>query len=169
FWFQGSGISVVGNISAGNHGNAFVFYTLGLFGAQFQSANLVDPSIANGAPTIATDIVPVRQFTNNVGYASSIGLTVRYHSTNTSLFQTSKFWNNNLGIDLPYAQDVVLRDLSVINGQANKPNIGVSDNNTTKNIIYDNLTVSGYNKGIQLPRRGYAIVNGGTFTNNNQD
>src|SRR5262249_30879934 len=29
FWFQGPGVSVVGNISAGNQDNAFIFYTRG--------------------------------------------------------------------------------------------------------------------------------------------
>jgi Ca2+-binding RTX toxin-like protein len=174
FWFQGAGVSVVGNISAGNQGNAFVYYTLGLFGAQFSSANLVDPSIAGGAATIPIDLVPVRQFANNVGYASNIGLTIRYHLQNatagqTSSFENSKFWNNNLGIDLPYSQNLVLRNLKVIDGQVTKPDRGVSVNNTTKNITYDNLTVSGFNIGIYLPRQGNNIVNGGTFTNNNQD
>jgi hypothetical protein len=174
FWFQGAALSVSGNISAGNQGSAFVYYTLSLNGAQFPTANLVDTSIAGGAATIAGNLVPVRQFANNVGYASHIGLTVRYHLENatagqTSLFENSKFWNNNLGIDLPYAQNLILRNLKVTSGQVTKPDLGVGMNNTTKNITYDNLTVSGYNKGIQLARRGYSVVNGGTFTNNNQD
>ena len=174
FWFQGAGVSVVGNISAGNQGNAFVYYTLGLFGAQFPTANLANPSIAGGAPTIAVELVPVRQFANNVGYASHIGLTVRYQLQNaaagqTSLFENSSFWNNNLGVDLPYSQNLVLRNLKVINGQVTKPDVGIGANNSTKNITYDNLTVSGYNRGIYLGRRGYAIINGGTFTNNNLD
>jgi hypothetical protein len=174
FWFQGAGTSVVGNISAGNQGNAFVYYTLGLFGAQFSTANLVNPSIAGGAPTIANDLVPVRQFTNNIGYASHLGLTVRYQLQNAtagqiSLFENSSFWNNNLGIDLPYSQNLNLRNLKVINGQVTKPDVGIGSNNSTKNITYDNITVSGYNRGIYLGRRGYAIINGGTFTNNNTD
>jgi hypothetical protein len=37
------------------------------------------------------------------------------------------------------------------------------------NLIFDNLTVSGYTTGINLPRRGYAAVIGGTFTNNYYD
>ena len=85
-------------------------------------------------PRFANDLVPVRQFTNNVGYASHIGLTVRYHLQNatagqTSLFENSTFWNNNLGIDLPYAQNLVLRNLKVISGQITKPDVGVSMNN----------------------------------------
>jgi hypothetical protein len=135
---------------------------------------LVDPSIAGGAATIANDQVPVRQFTNNIGYASHIGLTIRYQLQNAtagqiSLFENSSFWNNNLGIDLPYSQNLYLRNLKVISGQATKPDVGIGANNSTKNITYDNLTVSGYNRGIYLGRRGYALINGGTFTNNNTD
>jgi hypothetical protein len=85
------------------------------------------------------------------------------------LFENSKFWNNNLGIDLPYSQNLVLHNLKVISGLGVKPDIGVSINNSTKNVTYDNLTVSGYSSGIYLPKRGYAIVTGGTFTNNTQD
>ena len=53
FWFQGAGVAVVGNISAGNQGHAFAYYTRGLYRkraqARFLSANLTNPSIANGA------------------------------------------------------------------------------------------------------------------------
>ena len=53
FWFQGSGISVTDNVAAGNEGNGFVFFSRGLIEGgvtkQFVSANLPDPSIANGA------------------------------------------------------------------------------------------------------------------------
>jgi hypothetical protein len=127
-----------------------------------------------GAPSIPGNLVPIRQFSNNTGYASDVGLTIRYHLENatagqTSLLENSTFWNDSVGIDLPYAQYAVLRNLKVINGQATKRDVGVSLNNSTKNIVYDNLTVSGYDRGIYLPRRGYAVVNGGTFTNNNED
>ena len=76
FWFQGAGVSVVGNISAGNQGNAFAYFTRGLNGAPFSTANLVDPSIVQGASNIDVSLVPVRQFSDNIGYASQTGLTV---------------------------------------------------------------------------------------------
>ena len=41
-----------------------------------------------------------------------------------------------------------------------------SENSTAYNITYDNLTVTGYNEGIELPLRGNATVNGGTYNNN---
>ena len=31
FWFQGAGVAVIGNVSAGNQGHAFAYYTRGLY------------------------------------------------------------------------------------------------------------------------------------------
>jgi hypothetical protein len=178
YWFQGAGTSVVGNISAGNQGNAFVYYTRGLYEgplpAQFVSANLPDPSIANGQPTIPVGLVPVRLFSGNVGYASHTGLQVRYHLENAthgarSIFQDSKFWNNSLGVDLPYAQNSSLRNLSILNGLPTKPTVGIRANMVTRNINYENLTITNHNTAIELPYRSQVLVNGGTFVNNNQD
>jgi hypothetical protein len=42
-------------------------------------------------------------------------------------------------------------------------------NLVTRNISYENLTVTNHNTAIELPERGQVVVNGGTFVNNNQD
>jgi hypothetical protein len=175
FWFQGAGISVTDNIAAGNQGNAFAFYTRGLIEGgvkkRFLSENLPDPTIANGAETIDVGQVPVREFDNNIGYASARGLLVRYHLEDAiheqqSVFQDSSFWNNSTGVDLPYAQQSILRNLSVVYAPGVLPQTGVGMNLVTRDIVYENLTVSGYNRGIVVPRRGYAIIRGGQFNNN---
>jgi hypothetical protein len=178
FWFQGAGVSVVGNISAGNQGHAFVFYTRGLYEggpqARFLSANLVDPSIAGGDPTISVGQVPMRAFKDNIGYASAYGLMVRYHLEDSthgarSLFESSSFWNNHVGVGLHYTQNTVLRNLSAITAQNPKPAVGVEQNLIAGNIEYDHLTVMGYATGIDMPRWGNNVVRGGTFNNNNSD
>ena len=175
FWFQGAGVSVVGNISAGNQGHAFAFYTRGLYEggpqARFPSANLVSPSIANGAPSISVGLVPMRAFKGNVGYASAIGLMVRYHLEDSthgvrSQFESSIFWNNHVGVALHYAQNSVLRNLMVISSQNPRPAVGIEQNLLTGNIEYDHLTVIGYATGIDMPRWGVNVVRGGTFFNN---
>ena len=172
FWFQGAGISVVGNISAGNQENAFVFYTRGLTEGgvkqQFLSANLPNPTIANGAEKIDIGAVPIRQFSGNVGYASHFGLMIRYHletppHNNASLFENSTFWNNEVGVTLPYTQHTVLRNLKLVTNATPRPYLGVTGNLSTQNITYENLSISGYFIGIDLPRHGINNVNGGTF------
>ena len=174
YWFQGAGISVVGNIAAGNQKNGFVFYTRGLneggVQQQFLSVNLANPSIAQGAEKISVGSVPIRQFSDNVGYASYYGLVVRYHlETAThganSIYENSKFWNNETGVYLPYTQHTVLRNLKLITNATPKPALGVAGNIQSQNNTYENLNISGYYFGIELPRRGTNIVTGGTFNN----
>jgi hypothetical protein len=174
FWFQGGGIAVVGNIAAGNEAHAFAYYTRGLYEggpqAQFQSVNLPNPAIAGGAATIGVGQVPVANFRDNTGYASATGLLVRYHLEDSthgerSLFENSTFWNNTVGVALHYAQNTVLRNLSVISGQNARPEIGIDQNLLTGNIEYDHLMVLGYRTGIDLPRWGTNVVRGGTFAN----
>jgi Ca2+-binding RTX toxin-like protein len=174
FWFQGAGVFVADNIAAGNQGSAFMYYTRGLVegGVQkeFLAANLTDPSIAQGASSIAVGLVPARLFTRNVGYASRVGLTVRYHLESavpgvSSVFQNSTFWNNEVGVTLPYSKHIVLQNDRILSNAVTRPAVGISGNYVTTDVTYSNLTVSGYTAGIELPRRGPVNVSGGTFNN----
>jgi hypothetical protein len=174
FWLQGAGVSVTNNIAAGNQGSAFAFYTRGLIEGgvqgQFLSANLPDPSLAGGAETIAVGKVPVSDFRNNVGYASAIGLSVWFQLQSAAhqqqaVFEDSQFWNNTTGVYVPYTRQTVLRNLSVIHSPDVMPPVGVGMNIVTRDITYDNLTVTGYDRGIEVARSGYALVQGGNFDN----
>ncbi|MEX2092009.1 MAG: G8 domain-containing protein, partial [Pirellulales bacterium] len=178
FWFQGAGIAVTGNIAAGNEGSAFVFYARGLIEGgvrqKFLSANLPDPSIADGAAEIDVQHVPMFQFENNRGYASATGLTVRYllqeaSHNQVSVFQDSKFWNNPTGVDLQYTQQTILRNLTIVktpDGDSGiSTGIGVNSNLVTRDIVYENLTLAGYYRGIIVPRQGSSIVVGGNYNN----
>jgi hypothetical protein len=175
FWFQGAGVSVVGNISAGNEGHAFVYYTRGLYEsnrqATFPAANLSNPAIAGGASSIPVGQVPITNFRDNVGYASHIGLTVRYHLEKSthgqqSVIENSKFWNNSTGVKVHYVERAVLRNLTVTRAQNNEYTAGVAQDGITGHITYENLSVSGYYEALQLPRWGNNVVRGGSFNNN---
>jgi Ca2+-binding RTX toxin-like protein len=174
FWFQGAGIDVVGNIAAGNHNAGFTYYTRGLiqggFETPFQTANLVDPSIASGAPTISVQQVPVRLFTNNTSYANTYGLIFRYNlqdSTHngTSLVQNSTFWNNATGITAPYAEHTTFRNINIINGLSVDTKEGINGNTSTKHMVYQDLNISGYFAGIVPPRQGSVTITGGNYSN----
>ena len=174
FWFQGAGISVTQNVSAGNDGSAYIFYTRGLIESgsarEFLSQNLSQPEIAGGAATISVQHVPIQQFQNNVGYASGVGLIVEYHLRDathglTGTFRDSTFWNNTTGVFLPYAQNTVLQNLVVLHSLGTYPFAGIDSNAVTRNIQYNNLTVVGYLRGIRLPVAGANVVNGGYFDN----
>ena len=60
--------------------------------------------------------MPVTNFRDNAGYASAVGLLMRYHLQGSphgsaASFENSQFWNNPLGVGLHYAQNSVLRNL----------------------------------------------------------
>ena len=176
FWFQGGGVSVIGNVSAGNQASAFFYYTKALSNGSngrvpFSTDNLVDASIANGAPTIAVGLVPIRAFNNNVGYSSHIGLTVRYHlqnptHTTRSYIENSKFWNNETGITLPYTENTTIRNVTILNATTLPPHSeGINGNIATKNNIFENLRVAGYFVGIVPARKGSTVINGGSWNN----
>jgi Ca2+-binding RTX toxin-like protein len=174
FWLQGAGVSVVDNVSAGNQGHAFAYYTRGLIESTgrgtFLAANLADPTIADRQTSIEVGQVPVTDFRGNIGYSSSMGLLIRYHLQNsthgkTSLFENSKFWNNTVGVGLHYSQNVVLRNLEVIQVPDPTHTNGIDADIIESNITYDNLTVIGYHTGIDMPRWGNNVVRGGTFRN----
>ncbi len=177
FWFQGAGITVVDNIATSSEGSGFIFYTRGLIEgsnglpAHYLTANLTDPSIAQGAETILVDHVPVKEFQRNEAYGSSIGFTIRYHLREVthngwSTFENSTFWNNEVGMDIPYTMQTNLRDIVIkrdISGVDSS--MGINSNPVTADILYDNLTIIGYNLGIVAPRSGASIIQGGTFQN----
>jgi hypothetical protein len=172
FWFQGTGIRVVNNVAAHAEGHGFIYFSQGLvFGGHvpmFDADNLVDPSIANGADSILTDDVPILEFSGNFGYASKVGVSIWYNQRNaghnaSSVIENSSFWNNETGAEMPYARNIILRSLTIKQDFASIGNIGVNTNAVSKNIIYDNLYVSGYHIGIEAAKRGYSIINGGAF------
>jgi hypothetical protein len=114
--------------------------------------------------------MPVFEFVNNVGYASSEGLATWYvmeHASvgQHSLVENSTFWNNTTGIDLGYTHRTELRNLTVFHAPSTEAMLGLKRNAVTTDIIYNNLTVVGYRMGIHLPTRGNSVVNGGYFDN----
>jgi hypothetical protein len=175
FWFQGTGTTVTDNIAAGNAGSGFIYFGRGLIQGgvetQFRSQNLPDPSVANGAATVRVGDVPVLQFARNTAYNSSIGLTVEYHMEDATYakygtFSDSTFWNDYEGVALPYSNQVILQNLTVVAPTSSvEPFVGIEVNDTTKNIVFNNLTVTGYHWGIDVPLVGITEINGGYYDN----
>lgn len=175
FWFQGTALSVRDNIAAGAEGAAFIYYTRGLkegtnVETPFQTENLLDPSVAGGADEILVEHVPLELFENNVGYASAIGMTVRYHLRDVehgqqSVFSDTTLWNNNVGLRIPYTEQSVFEDFDIFYRHGAYPQFGVFTNGATKDITYNDLSVRGYSWGISAARAGYTEINGGLLQN----
>jgi Ca2+-binding RTX toxin-like protein len=172
FWLHSPAVTVTNNIVSGSTGSAFFYYSRGLrFGSseiQFLAENLDDPALAGGNAKLPVMSVPIKLFEGNVGYSSNTGLTVRYNLRNSlhgarSLISDSTFWNNTLGVALPYANRTTLRDLTVIVDPAANGGYGVEINGDTQNIYYESLRVEGYKVALHLPVIGNNVVDGGRY------
>ena len=174
FWFQGGGVRAIGNIASGAEGSGFIYYMRGVREngqlRNFLSENLNDPSIAGGKPTIRVSEMPLQEFRENVAYASTQGLSVRYHMEFAQhnvpgVVDDSTFWNNRFGVDLSYSNQVVLQDLVILHDSEVLGARGVRTNGSARNFEYNNLTVVGYMRGVDAAMRGHTAINGGTFKN----
>ncbi|MGI9429425.1 MAG: hypothetical protein ACR2NM_12255, partial [Bythopirellula sp.] len=137
--------------------------------ATFSAANLADPSIAGGADAIAVDQVPIRRFQGNISYASHTGLIVRLHLRHarhlqSSVIEDSTFWNTEIGVSLPYTGQMILRDLTLQRTPDSRSSVGIGMHPDTTDVLYENLSISGYYTGIDVARRGYSLVKGVEFT-----
>ncbi len=174
FWLQGPGVEVVDNVAVGANGSGYIYYMIGLrengVTTHFDTANLLDPSIAKGAESMLMSEVPNRPFSDNVAYASDRGLTVQYvlrdavHNTQ-ALFENSIFWNNNTGVETSYSKNTTFRNTIVVHDPSDTPMFGVSRNIVTRNLTFENVVVVGYQYGVWVPRSGNTMVDGGFFAN----
>ncbi len=175
FWFQGAGVEVTDNIAANQSGSGFVFFTIGLVQSglgktMFPAANLVDSSIAGGQEMIEVGEVPILNFRNNVAYASTTGVTTRYHQlddthSEQSVIEDLTVWYTIVGVDLPYTNQTVLRDVHLEGFEDSPVGVGAFANIHTRNIVYDNVRVEGFALGIDTPRQGDNVIIGGFFNN----
>jgi hypothetical protein len=177
FWFQGAGIEVQDNVAVGQRHAGYVYFTRGLVEnglgtAEFLASNLVDPSWAAGAEHIDVGDVPIRLFKNNTAYASGDGFQTWFHLRNVkhtgrSVVEGLKVWNTQGGnaVFIPYTNQTTLRNVIVLGNPAKFSGTGIGRNDVTANIIYDNVRVENFEKGIAAPVNGSNLIQGGRFQN----
>lgn len=174
FWFQGGGVRVVDNVAMGQTGHGFVFFTRALEQdtgtTQFLTENLKNPRIANGNDTIRVGEVPLLEFRNNEAYANNTGTATRFHKlrethNDVSLIEDLRLWNNNRGLHIPYTNRTTLRNVEVIGDPDRPSGFGISRNNVTRNITYEDITVEGFRWGVQVPLRGENVLASGRLNN----
>ncbi len=182
FWFQGTNTTVTNNIAIGMPEGGFVYYPIN--GMQFDHQNEIDIAAANfdsaaaaafpGATSVAAWEVGVRDFENNITYASGNGFEAVYdHTKNVNVFKNSTAWNVNNGFFAPYSYNaiggphtnIILQNMTLL-GNLNAPSgQGISGNTNTGDIELDNVTAEGFNTGWGVDSHGLNAVNGGTFEN----
>jgi hypothetical protein len=172
FWFQGGGVVVVNNIAVGDRDTGFMFDTDGLdqdgLGeTMFLSANLQNPALAHGQPTIPVRNVPLREFTGNIAFASWSGVNVWNHLLRgdpaaQSVLSDTTVWNvSHSGVNVYNSAKVTLQNIQVLGSPALFPTWGIDGGGLERDITFENVSVTNASTGLRLPLRGTNQVMGG--------
>ena len=168
FWLQGPGVEVVDNISVGNAESGYIYFTASSE-AQFSAANLDDPSLAAGRDFVPVGTVPIKRFEGNLTYASRLGLETWFHLTHVndahSVIEDFTSWATAYrSIRNPYTGHTTFKNIVAVGDRQDfSSRIGINGNDVTNNITYENVDIRGFEIGIEMPRRGANVINGGYF------
>jgi len=179
FWLQGSGMIVEDNIATGHAAQGYLFYSRGLEepdlgGAEplFPSANLDVSSIADGRDAVPVSDVPITTFNDNVAYDSIEGVNLRYHLEKAEHDKYGKIrnvtlWNNETGMNVYYSRNLEVNGITIVTNVNEFDGTGLDHNDASENLVYRNVFIEGYFVGVDLPRGGDNVIDGGTFRNSN--
>jgi hypothetical protein len=167
FWFQGPGVEVEDNISAGNPEAAFIFFTASNQ-AEFDARNLADPTLAAGRATLPVGTVPLRLVRGNIAFASRDGLETWFHLTSMndgqSVIEDFTSWRTRgTGVFTPYTGNTTLRNVTVIGSTRHPSGTAFDRNNVTNNMTYDNVKAIGWEVGISVPVNRATVIRDGHF------
>ncbi|MEY2908272.1 MAG: hypothetical protein RLZZ602_795, partial [Pseudomonadota bacterium] len=188
FWLQGPGVRVEDNIVAGATGSGLILYAEALFQdglgiTTFPSANLPDPTAAEGAENVPVTLAPLAPFSGNIAYGSELGAQIYYHRTfiviedeqrsqaalafQTSVMEDMLLWGNANGMRINYTVDTTFRNIRIIGPADGLGDTGFNALNFYNRGThrYENLQIEGYEVGFAVPRSGEITVEGGRFNN----
>ncbi len=161
--------------------------------ATFRSENVIDqPELIEGVDFVRSDLVRLRSFKNNVAFASASGLDISRHMLTLSSLLDYKSvvedftaWNigtftdrrnlaingddfaaqgGNNGVTIRYSHNLVFRNLRLI-GTNDPTSVGVNRNHAVSDVVFENPQIEGFGVGINTPRRGDIVVEGGFLDN----
>jgi DNA polymerase III psi subunit len=168
FWLQGPGVSLLGNVSAGNRGAAYIYFTASSK-VLFDAVNLEDPQMAGGRIAVPVSSVPLKQFHNNVAIASGSGLEI-WHNQKLMTDSKSEITNftawgiRGVGIDLHYSGQISIINALLLGDLGRYTSIaGINANNSTNNIDYFHNRIAGFDIGLVAPSMRANLMYGGSI------
>jgi len=164
FWMQGPGVELIGNIVAGARAGAYVYFTASAR-AQFDAVNLADPSLAGGLKVTPVNVVPLKEFSDNLAAASHTGLELWFHQMmmtdgNSRIERFTSYNSIMSGIALHYSGNVQIDDAKLLGDILAFNGYGVMTNSFTHDVTINNLTAIGFEVGVDVPVRRATVING---------
>lgn len=164
FWFQGRLVEAENNVAASSR-NAGMFYfhrgidlkpvTVSDFPVPGLAKKLITPS------TMSVDQAPIQGFKNNEVLASGVGLHVikdvpqQQHDLRT-VMDGFKGWEVERGTELQYTAHYTLNNFDLLGSEASTQwkNKGLKLQKITQDVVFHNMRVQGFDKGISVQPSG---------------
>lgn len=175
FWLQGGGVTLDGDVSAGNAWAAFAVDTVGFAEraggpvTTFLASNLQDPGQAAGAQSVPVASVPFR-IADSQGFGSVAGL-VDWNDQpaarwDPSVVFRSLFWSVTNPVIIDYANRVNFEDTTILGNPASPlPGAAIDGDRAPSDMNYFNVDIEGYQYGIKAPNSGSNTIQGGYYNN----
>lgn len=191
FWFHGGGVSVFDNVSSGNSGHGFIFWTEGqrevdtAFDLQnmFSVENINNGNLLPNLEYIQSWWIPVKEFRANTAYASTNGfaayyvhatlfeditqLSADYLETVHTTFEDLTIWNSSkFGVELQNCERFTFKNLRIINESLEIETEGIRCWQTVANESnWFDIEINGFEIGMIPPMQGKVQICGGSLTN----
>lgn len=177
FWLEGGGVVLERNYAFGHGDAAFIVFSRPTLPhrqrLRFASRNLA-PEFAEASawePWIEVGNVPFLA-RSNVAAASGNGFSVWYHNRSDktpyrafSRIEDSVFWAmRREPVEIGYAHRVLLQRVAAYGGSP-KDRLGIESRLLSAHLRFEDITVEGFDVGVDLPREGSSVIEGGSFRN----
>lgn len=171
-WLQGGNVSVVNNIVAGQRSEAYSFYADGLNQPGLGITRIPVADLADASwlppnwpyPDVAVGSVPLRQFENNLAFASGAGLMLRYTlPASPTIIDKFTAFDVGVGVGSLYTSNVIFRDVTLTGNVDAPKGVGFYTSGVSSNLTYENVSAIGFDSGIEVPDSGPATIIGGFF------
>ncbi len=146
--------------------------TTDMLAADNYSAALIT---ALGGPGISVDPgnVPILKFSNNTATAVGVGFESWFHqlgagydrSLGSQVVGLKVANTRGTGMFDPYTNKLTVKDTTLIGNPKSPGGTGMDRNSVTANLTYENVTIRGFNVGVQVPVNDYNLILGGKFQN----
>jgi len=165
FWFQGPGVAVIDNISAGSQ-NAGFFYLTASSKVQFDAVNLSNPALAGGRLVVPVRSVPLNTFAGNTAYAGGDGLAIWNSNLLMSDGQTvidrfTSWSTRENGIFIAYSGQVHVKDAFLVGNLQSFVGNGIATNRWAHDVVISNVRALGFQVGIVPTVRRSTTITGG--------
>ncbi len=174
FWMQSPLIEVHGNWAFGHAHSGFAYRTAGLIEGgdvvSIDASQVSDLKVVNGHGQLKPQGIPIR-FSDNASAACENGFVMWDVMSNPKhdvwcVVSDSDAWAiRSRALWIPYVSQTRFEDMVLVREPQWFGGIGVVDNRTTQDLVFEDMHIAGFSTGLRVSKRGVIEVRRVTLGN----